>query len=181
MSSTYGKGEPYLPVLEALGQLSSGASHQEVLAALRRYAPLWLVQLPGLLCEGELERLQRQVQGATAARMLRELAEALEVLAAETPLMLVLEDLQWSDQATVELLAYLAQRRAPARLLVLGTYRPAETVVRGHPLRSMVQELCGRGLAVEHRLGLLPADEVAAYAAGRAGGTSRGPTRRVRP
>jgi predicted ATPase len=40
-----GVGEPYLPVLEALGQLSRGPRHQDVLAALRRYAPMWLVQL----------------------------------------------------------------------------------------------------------------------------------------
>ena len=74
----YGEGEPYLPVLEALGQLSRGPSHQDVLTTLRRYAPMWLVQLPGLLSDTELERLQRQVQGATSARMLRELAEALD-------------------------------------------------------------------------------------------------------
>ncbi|MGH8063693.1 MAG: ATP-binding protein, partial [Candidatus Entotheonellia bacterium] len=123
-----------------------------------------------LLSETELERLQRQVQGATPSRMLRELAEALEVLTAESPLVLVLEDLHWSDHATVEVLAYLAQRRAPARLLVLGTYRPVETVIRTHPLRRTVQELCGRGQAVELRLDLLPAEEVAAYVAGRLGG-----------
>jgi predicted ATPase len=171
----YGDGEPYLPVLEALGQLGRAPGHQEVLAALRRYAPMWLAQLPGLVSEVELERLQRQVHGATAARMLRELAEALGVLTAEVPLVLVLEDLQWSDYATVELLAYLAQRRAPAQLLILGTYRPAETVARGHPLRPMVQELCGRGQAVELRLRLLPADEVAAYVAGRLGGPVTAP------
>jgi DNA-binding winged helix-turn-helix (wHTH) protein/predicted ATPase len=166
----YGEGEPYLPVLEALGQLSRGPRGQEVLGALRRYAPLWLVQLPGLLTEMERERLQRQVQGATSSRMLRELAEALDVLAAETPLVLVLEDLQWSDHATVELLGYVAQRRTPARLLVLGTYRPVEVVLQTHPLRGMVQELSGRGQAVVLRLELLAAAEVAAYVAGRLGG-----------
>ncbi|MGH2609567.1 MAG: ATP-binding protein, partial [Tepidiformaceae bacterium] len=166
----YGEGEPYLPVLEALGQLSRGPGHRDVLAALRRYAPMWLVQLPGLLPEAELERLQRQVQGATPARMLRELAEALDVLTAEASLVLVLEDLQWSDHATVEVLAYLAQRRTPAQLLVLGTYRPAEAAIRGHPLRGMAQELCGRGQAVELRLELLPVEDVAAYLAGRLGG-----------
>ena len=46
---------------------------------------MWLVQLPGLTGEAELERVQRQVQGATPARMIRELAEALDVLTAETP------------------------------------------------------------------------------------------------
>ena len=54
----YGAGESYLPVLQALGQLCSGPRHQEVLAVLRQYAPLWLVQLPGLLSETERERLQ---------------------------------------------------------------------------------------------------------------------------
>jgi predicted ATPase len=70
----------------------------------------------------------------------------------------------------VECLAGLAQRREPARLLMLGTYRPAEAVIRGHPLRGMVQELCGRGQAVELRLEVLPAEDVAAYVAGRLGG-----------
>ena len=98
----YGEGEPYLPVLEALRQLSHGPNPQEVLMALRRYAPMWLVQLPGLLKEIEQERLQRQIQGVASTRMLRELAEVLEVLAAVTPLVLVFEDLQWSDPSTVQ-------------------------------------------------------------------------------
>jgi DNA-binding winged helix-turn-helix (wHTH) protein/predicted ATPase len=166
----YGEGEPYLPVLEALGQLSRGPSHQEVLAALRRYAPMWLGQLPGLLSETELERLQRHVQGASPARMLRELADVLDVLSAEAPLVLVLEDLQWSDHSTVEALAYVAQRREPARLLVLGTYRPVETVLREHPLRHTVQELCGRAQGVDLRLEFLPAEAVAEYVAGRLAG-----------
>jgi predicted ATPase len=170
----YGEGEPYLPVLEALRQLSVGPSHQEVLAALRQYAPLWLVQLPGLVPEAEWERLQRQVQGATSARMLREFAEALDVLTAEVPLVLVLEDLQWSDRATVALLAYVAQRRGPMRLLVLGTYRPVEVMLRAHPLRGMVQELRGRGQAVDLPLEYLPAEDVAAYMAGRLKGPVAG-------
>src|SRR5215813_9837829 len=171
----YGAGEPYLPVLEALGQLSRGPAAPALLAALRRCAPMWLVQLPGLVSDAELERVQRQVQGATQARMKRELAEALDVLTADTPLVLVLEDLHWSDSATVELLAYLAQRRAPARLLVLGTYRPVETVLQAHPLRGMVQELCGRGQAVELRLELLSAEDMAAYLVGRLGGPVAAP------
>jgi predicted ATPase len=171
----YGDGEPYLPMLEALGQLSRGPAGPALLVALRRCAPMWLMQLPGLVSDAELERVQRQVQGATQARMIRELAEALAVLTADTPLVLVLEDLHWSDSATVECLAYLAQRREPARLLVLGTYRPVETVLRAHPLRGLVQELCGRGQAVDLGLEFLPAADVAAYVAGRLGGPVAAP------
>ena len=165
-----GEAEPYLPLLDALGRLGRGPQGQEIVAVLRRYAPMWLVQLPGLVSDAELERVQRQVQGATRTRMIRELADALDMLTADTPLVLVLEDLHWSDSSTVEFLTYLAQRREPARLLVLGTYRPVETVIRAHPLRGLVQELGGRGQCVELRLEFLAAADVAAYVVGRLGG-----------
>jgi predicted ATPase len=125
--------------------------------------------LPGLLPDRELERLQRQLQGATAARMLRELAQVIEALTAETPLVLVLEDLHWSDRPTVEGLNYVAQRREPARLLIVGTYRPVEAAIQQHPLRHIVQELYGRGYAAELRLELLTRADVTAYLTGRLG------------
>jgi predicted ATPase len=85
--------------------------------------------------------------------MLRELVEALEVLTAAQPLVLVLEDLHWSDASTVELLALLAWRREAARLLVLGTYRPVEVIVYAHPLNAIKQELVAHGQAAELPLG----------------------------
>jgi len=171
----YGEGEPYLPLLEALGQLCRGPRHPAVVGVLRRYAPLWLAQMLGVLSEAELEHLQRHVQGASAARMLRELAEALDVLTADVPLLLVLEDLQWSDHATVEALAYLAQRQGPARLLVLGTYRPVEMALRPPAVRGILQELSGRGQAVVVRLELLAAEAVTAYVTERLEGPVAAP------
>jgi predicted ATPase len=167
---TYGDGEPYLPVLEALGQLGQSPHREALLNVLQRYAPTWLVQLPTLLGDGERERLQHQLQGVTPVRMLRELAEALEALTTITPLVLVLEDLHWSDVSTVNALTYLAQRREPARFLLLGTYRPADVVVREHPLRGVLQELRGRGLCDELPLELLLPEDVGAYVAARLGG-----------
>jgi DNA-binding winged helix-turn-helix (wHTH) protein len=79
----YGVGEAYLPVLEALGRLCREVNGKEVLALLRHQAPSWLVQMPALLSPAELEELQRRTAGVTRERMLRELAEALEVLTAE--------------------------------------------------------------------------------------------------
>jgi predicted ATPase len=74
----HGTGEAYLPMLEALGQLCREPGGEQVLAVLRRHAPLWLVQMAGLLEADEREALQRQVQGSSRERMLRELAEAVE-------------------------------------------------------------------------------------------------------
>jgi hypothetical protein len=167
---TYGEGEPYLPMLEALGQLGHSPFREALLTVLKRHAPTWLVRLPGLLGDSERERLQRQLQGATPAWMLRELAEALEVLTTTTPLVLVLEDLHWSDVSTVNLLTYLAQRREAARFLLLGTYRPVDMVVREHLLRGMLQELRGHGLCEELSLELLLPEDTGAYATARLGG-----------
>jgi predicted ATPase len=65
--------------------------------------------MPTLLSANEVEALQRQVQGTTRERMLRELGAAVEVITAERPLVLWLEDLHWSDVSTLELLAWLAR------------------------------------------------------------------------
>src|SRR2546425_3379985 len=96
---------------------------KRVMELLNQHAPPWLVQMPALVSEAELEVLQRKVAGATRERMLREMAEAVEALTAERGLVLVFEDLQWSDHSTLELIAYLARRPEPVRLIVIGTYR----------------------------------------------------------
>jgi ActR/RegA family two-component response regulator len=63
-----------------------------------------------------------------------ELAEALDLLTTRQPLLLVLEDLHWSDYSALDLLAVLARRRESSRLLLLGTYRLPDALQRGHPL-----------------------------------------------
>jgi len=50
-----------------------------------------------------------------------------------------------------------------------------EMALRGHPLRGLVQELCGRGQAVERPLELLAAEAVTAYVTGRLGGPVAAP------
>ncbi|MCI0658970.1 MAG: AAA family ATPase, partial [Acidobacteria bacterium] len=163
----YGAGEAYLPVLEALGRLGRRAEGAPLIQLLRRQAPSWLVQMPSLIDEAELEVLSRRVYGTTQERMARELAEALEALTADWPLVLWLEDLHWSDYSTVELLAMLARRREPARLLVVGSYRPAQVIVSDHPLRTLVRELPGHGQCEELALGCLTLPDVISYLAAR--------------
>ena len=164
-----GSGEAYLPLLEALGRLGCAPGGDRLRAALRRAAPMWLVHLPLLLEDSARETLQRQVQGASRARMLRELVEALTLVTAEHSLVLVLEDLQWSDASTVAFLASVARRVDRLRLLVVGTYRPAEVIARGHALRQTTQELAAHRLCQNLRLELLTVVEVQAYVTQRLG------------
>ena len=166
----YGIGDAYLPVLEALRRLCRGPAGQRVIALLGQYAPSWLVQMPTLLDAADLDALQRRGLGATHERMLRELAEAMEALTAARPLILVLEDLHWSDSATLELLACVARRWEKARLLIIGTYRPMDVLVRAHPLRAVMQELQRHGQCEELPLAYLTEAGVAAYLAARSAG-----------
>jgi predicted ATPase len=129
-------------------------------------------QLPALFSAAELEAVHRQVLGATRKRMLRELAEALEAMSATQPLVLILEDLHWSDHVTLDLLSWLARRREPAWLLVVGTYRPVEVIIHGHPLPAVHQELALHGQCVGVHLEGLSEAEVTAYLTARFPGSS---------
>ena len=163
----YGPGEAYMPLLEATARLCQGQGGERRIAALERYAPSWLAQLPSLLEPQEFERLQHRLQGTSRERMLRELAEVAEGFAATRLVVLVLEDLHWSDVATLEWVTYMARRRAPARLLILGTYRPADVLGGNHPLRGMVQELQARGQCAVVRLAPFAEEAIAEYLAVR--------------
>ena len=166
----YGAGEAYLPLLEALGRLGREAEGQEIIAVLVRYAPTWLAQLPALVLPADQDALQRTLLGATRERMLREMAEALEVLTTRRPLILILEDLHWSDQSTLEFLDYLLRRQGSARLLLLGTFRSTELLTSEQALRRIAQDVHGRDHGDEIRLGLLNEAQVQDYLSTRLGG-----------
>jgi predicted ATPase len=110
---------------------------------------MWLLQMPSLLSPSEREVLSRGVSGATRERMLREMGDALEALTADVPLVLILEDLHWSDYSTLDLISYLATRRQRAHLMLIGTFRNVELIVSGHPLKAVKQELLAKQLCKE--------------------------------
>ena len=155
----FGVGEPYLPVLEALATLCRDDARYPPL--LRQFAPTWLLQLPWLHEPGEAAALRSLLSGASQDRMLRELCELLEHASREQPVLLVLEDLHWSDVSTVRLLDYLARRRGPASLLLLGSFRPTDLVASDHPLKHLRHELRVQGLCEEIALDALSERDVA--------------------
>jgi len=165
----YGAGEAYLPLLEAIGRLGRETLDRSLVEVLQQYAPTWLVQLPALLNNEELAEAQRRVQGATQERMLRELAEALEVWTAEQPLILWLEDLQWSDASTVKWISYMARRQTSAKLCLIGTYRPGDVFMREHPLWEVKQELALRRQCHELAVEFLTEQAVEEYLGQRLG------------
>ncbi len=166
----YGQGEAYLPVLEALGRLARDETKGELRETLAQHAPTWVSQLAALDPNPPVRWHGDDAITTMPARMLREIADALEVFTRQRTLLLVIEDLQWSDPSTVDLLGYIARRRQPARLLIIASRRPLDLANDDHPLRRVEQELLAKGLCDEIALDLLSRNEVAAYIQSRFAG-----------
>jgi tetratricopeptide (TPR) repeat protein len=165
----YGGGEPYMPVLEALAGLCRGPDGPAVEATLREHAPGWVLRATSTRAAGVGGG---EPVGGTHEYTLHRLAVCLEALAADVPLVLVVEDMHWSDYATLDLVSLLAHRRHPARLLVLCTLRQADAIVRAHPVVKVKRELLRTGSCRELALGGLPSADVEQYAAARFAGAA---------
>jgi len=156
-----GAGEPYLPVLEALTALCR--RNLALPDLMRAVAPSWLLRLPWLCSAAERDALRAELVGAGEARMLREMGELLDRYTQDRPLLLVTEDLHWSDHATVQLMNYLARRRGNARLLWLATFRLTEVIAADHRLNAVRRELRLHGLCEQIVLDPFSEFEVAEF------------------
>lgn len=153
--------EPFAPLLQAFNRLCQGALGARAAAALRRHAPTWWRELAARV-------RTRGAEPATVAAdihpepLRRELAGVVEALCAARTLVLVLEDLHWSDAHTIEALLLLARVLPQARLLIIGSYR-ADLAADGHVLRTVVQELSVRRQCHELTLSGLDPGAVQTY------------------
>jgi len=139
---------------------------------------VWLTEvarlLPELLTErAELPHPAPVTEGAQRQRLFDALARA--TLKGPAPLMLLMDDVQWCDQDTLEWLHYLLRFDPSARLMVIGTARTEELGVDaerngvgdnadGHPLTTLMSALRRDGQLTELALGPLDPDETASLA-----------------
>jgi DNA-binding NarL/FixJ family response regulator len=144
---------PYGPMLGALRGYLRGAP-----GALASCGPL----------QGHLALLLPELGPAVAesdrATLFESLRCALATIASASPAVILLDDLQWSDDATLELLGALADPLRELGILVVGAYRSDE-VPRTHPLRSLRNELRRARELRELALQPLDADGTAALTA----------------
>jgi DNA-binding winged helix-turn-helix (wHTH) protein/tetratricopeptide (TPR) repeat protein len=159
----FGGKEPYYPLLEALGLLARGPSRAILVGTLATSAPTWLIQFPSLIRADQQAALQREILGATRERMVRELCEALEVITQAAALVIILEDLHWVDRSTVDVISAIARRREPAKLLIVGTVRPADLILSESPLKALKHDLQLHHLSHEVELERLGVSDVVDY------------------
>ena len=143
---------PWGPVVEWLRA-------QEIRSTVARLAPGWRAELTALLPElradpslpGPGER--QSLDPATRRQLFDAVASAL--LAGGRPLLLVVDDLQWCDADTVDLIGFLIASRPSPSVLVVGTVRSDE-LSDEHPLNRLVAGLAREGAVTD--VALAPLD-----------------------
>ncbi|MDH5672589.1 MAG: AAA family ATPase [Myxococcales bacterium] len=139
---------PFVQALRAIGQQQARLAERcrELLTSLQAVAPL----------DSDAEQEQ---QSARRFWLLEGISRLIRDAASERPLLLLLEDLHWADEASLELLAFLAPDIATAPLLLLGTLREELDERADQGLRRVARH------AERVPLSRLGVDEVARYIA----------------
>jgi DNA-binding SARP family transcriptional activator len=135
-------------------------------APLRELDEVWLVEvarlLPELVAERpELPHYESVTEYGQRQRFFEALARA--ILVAPQPFLLLIDDLQWCDQETLEWLHFLLRFDPTARLLVIGCAREEELPPQ-HPLRTFLLHLRSTMRVTEIPLQALDAAETAKLA-----------------
>jgi DNA-binding SARP family transcriptional activator/tRNA A-37 threonylcarbamoyl transferase component Bud32 len=100
----------------------------------------WLTELQALA-----ESKATAPMGPQQQDLFEQYAKVVQHLARRAPLLLILDDLQWADLGSTNLLLHLGRRLKGCRVLIVGAYRPADVAMgrdgERHPLERVVGEL----------------------------------------
>ncbi len=141
---------PYLAISEAFVRLS--AADVEQVEELLRTHPQVAGLLPGRGARGAEDRLDR-------GELFEAVLGALSDLATRRPVLLVIEDAHWADQATRDLLGFLFTRVGAERLAIIVSYR-SDDLHRRHPLRPTLAQWARLPAVTRVQLDPLAADDV---------------------
>lgn len=143
-------GAPYAPVAGVLRSLVAAVGTDTVRRAAGPGRSALAVLLPEIATDASRSELHH---------LHEVLSTLLENVSAGTPLLVVIEDLQWADDSTLTVLRFLLRALTGGHLMILLSYR-SDDVPRGHPLRGFLTGLERDRRIVRHELRRLTQDEV---------------------
>jgi tetratricopeptide (TPR) repeat protein len=150
-----GDSVPYLPFADAF----RAAPHRVEKAIKAR--PV----LSRLLPDGDGQAPVTDWAGLARQQMFGAVLSLLSELAADGPVLLVIEDLHWADATTRHLVTFLTRMLHRERVAIIGTYR-TDDLHRRHPLRDVIAELLRLPMVALVELGPLSATALAEILSG---------------
>ncbi len=136
---------PYQPVVEMLRGWSAGAPLDLLSERLGNRAAELSILLPEFGApQVDPTTMSGPEADAQRFRFFDAVAALIGEIGAETPVVLIFDDLHWADRPTLQLLRHLVRAPAPRRALFLGTYRDTEISDR-HPLHELIGDLRREG------------------------------------
>ncbi|MGD0688095.1 MAG: AAA family ATPase, partial [Streptosporangiaceae bacterium] len=154
-----GDSVPYLPLADALRNATAGPSATESLLAALAARPVLGRLLPD---RGSAEQPGGDVPGMAQQQLFGAVLGMLAEIAADRPVLLILEDLHWADRSTRDLVTFLSRVLHRERVAVIATYR-TDDLHRSHPLRGVVRELLRLPTVTAIELGPLADPDMAEY------------------
>ncbi len=149
---------PYAPIVDMLRACFASPSASEIAGCAGPDASELVKLLPELaVVLPSAERVQPLEPEQEKRRMFLALAGLFARIAAKQPLLIIVEDLHWSDDTSLEFLLHLARRVAPLPILLLFTYRSDEVQP---PLGHFMAQLERERLVTEWPLAKLDPPEV---------------------
>ena len=145
---------PYAPIVEALRRLADTVTPPELARFVGPSSAELIRLVPDLMPPVRSEEQTGESVTSNQGRLLEAIVGLIGRLAADRPLILIIEDIHWADASTIALLGYLARNLRGATALV-ATYRSDE-LHRRHPLLPFLAELERRRRI--DRIELLPFD-----------------------
>jgi DNA-binding CsgD family transcriptional regulator/tetratricopeptide (TPR) repeat protein len=130
-----GEGLPLSPVVDALRTLTRVMDPDELDAFLGPARADLARLLPEL--DPEAASTPAAAGDSGGSRLLELVFGVIQRLSAERPLMLVIEDLQWADRSTLDLVSLLVRGMRAMQVLLVLTFRSDE-IHRSHPLRPLI-------------------------------------------
>ena len=123
---------PYLPFLETLGGYIETCPLPALETQTAYLAPTLVTILPELAARLQIAPQTYQLPPEQARfRLFKAVGDFLHNISRYTPLVLLLDDLQWADTASLDLLGHVARYHQNASILLVGTYR--ETGLKDNP------------------------------------------------
>ncbi len=147
---------PYAPLIDLLRSYFAKLSPDAIAQACSTSGPELVKLLPELNAVLQYPDLTAQEPEQEKRRRFYSLVQFFVRLAAQTPLVIIIEDLHWSDDTSLEFLLHMARQTASYPILLILTYRSDE---RHPPLQHFLAQIDRERLALEFPLSRLSVDE----------------------